>query len=232
MTPSDSRPPRRPGLHPAWLAAGLAPALLLLLSPAREGRADDPPKEPSEPPAVRPLPEVVRARRRVELLEAEVAAKRAELRVQEIRLEQAREDLKAQEASHEAELIRARERLQWSEKMFEKKYISEARLRADRMTLQRLEAASRPAPAKEKPAEPEGSGTTDEARRASDGVHVSQAEPARVRDRMRWAEMMLKNKYVSESNVKADELVLRRAEAAARAARGEEEPGEPEGPRR
>ena len=151
MSSPDSRGPRQHRLYPACLAVGLVPGLLLLVSSTREGRADDPPKKPHDPTATKALPEVARARQRVELLEAEVAAKRAELKVWEIRLGHARQELNAQETLHEAELIRARERLQWSEKMFEERYLSEAQVRVDRLHLQRLEAASRPAPAEERP---------------------------------------------------------------------------------
>src|SRR5437763_391317 len=85
-------------------------------------------------------PSVQRARDDVELLEAQVARKRAELKEAEVKLEQAKRRLAAAEGLNDSEIRRAQDRLAWAESMYEKGYVSKSQLVADRERLELLKA--------------------------------------------------------------------------------------------
>ncbi len=131
----------------AWLILALLPLLTL---PAWSQQEPSSAPKPDDTPATTTT--LDRARDAVELLEARIAVKRAKLHELEVRLAQARRKLKTAEANHQFEMERARDRVEWAEKMFNAKYLSESQLRAERHALKRLEAAEqrRDEPNKEK----------------------------------------------------------------------------------
>jgi hypothetical protein len=129
--------------RPWILALGGAGLVLGMLLVVRIAWAQDPPAGTRPIAAgedVQAAATPLQVRERIERLEARIAIKRAELRELEIELAHAHRALTIAEPAHAAALRRARERLEWSERMFERGYISAAQRDADRARLERLEA--------------------------------------------------------------------------------------------
>jgi hypothetical protein len=123
----------------AWsLIAGVA---LLILALNVTGRSQQEPPPPSAASAAAPsslLSPVQEARDLVEVLEARVNIKKAELGECEVHLLHARRRLAAIERMQNVDYQQALERLRWAEGMHKKGYYTDSQLRSERQHAEQL----------------------------------------------------------------------------------------------
>jgi RNA polymerase sigma factor (sigma-70 family) len=118
-----------------------------------------------------------------------------------------------------AELKHAEDRLDWSDKMLAKGYVSLGQNNADKLAVQRAKFALEQALAKKKAMEKySGDETTTrlrlEERDTLSEIALARAELKRAEDRLDWSDKMLAKGYVSVGQNNSDKLAVQRAKFA------------------
>jgi hypothetical protein len=130
-----------PNRHPARRLTRPVVVLVLLITPALWAQQER---------AYTPKPNRDNVETEMELLlddaqalQTRIALRRAELDTLEVHLDETNRAIKGREGSHLSELERARDRVRWVEQMVRNGRLREPQLRAERLTLERLESVGR-----------------------------------------------------------------------------------------